>query len=191
MKTGEVSALLAGAKAGDRACESRLFEVVYGELHRMAAAKLRHERANHTLQASALVHEAYVRLLGPAVEGWDNRRHFFKTASGIMRNILVDHARARRARKRDGALQRVELDFEPAATSDSDLDRMLMVDEALTKLATWDARQAKVVELRYFAGFDVVETAEILGVSEKTVKRDWSMARAWLQTQLENRADEP
>jgi RNA polymerase sigma factor (TIGR02999 family) len=84
----------------------------------------------------------------------------------------------------------VELDFEPAATSDSDLDRMLMVDEALTKLATWDARQAKVVELRYFAGFDVVETAEILGVSEKTVKRDWSMARAWLQTQLENRADE-
>ena len=150
---------------------------------RMVCARvsyLRHNRAN-----------AYVRLLGPAAEGWDNRAHFFKTASGIMRNILVDYARARRARKRDGALQRVELDFEPAATSDSDLDRMLMVDEALVKLATWDERQAKVVELRYFAGFDVVETAEILGVSEKTVKRDWSMARAWLQTQLDERPDEP
>ena len=191
MKPGEVSALLAGAKAGDRACASRLFEVVYSELRRMAAAKLRNERPNHTLQPSALVHEAYVRLIGPAAEGWENRAHFFKTASGIMRNILVDHARAHRARKRDGALQRVDLDFEPTASPDSDIDRMLAVDEALSKLAAWDARQAKVVELRYFAGFDVVETAGILGVSEKTVKRDWSMARAWLQTQLEGRAHEP
>jgi RNA polymerase sigma factor (TIGR02999 family) len=189
MKSGDVSALLAGAKAGDRTCESRLFDVVYGELRQMAAAKLRHERADHTLQPSALVNEAYVRLLGPAAAGWDNRAHFFKTASGIMRNILVDHARARRAHKRDGALQRVDLDFEPIAFADGDLERTLVIDEALTKLAAWDARQAKVVELRYFVGLDVVETAEILGVSEKTVKRDCSMARDWLYAQLAPSAD--
>jgi RNA polymerase sigma factor (TIGR02999 family) len=189
MKSGDVSVLLAGAKAGDRACESRLFEVVYGELRQMAAAKLRHERADHTLQPSALVNEAYVRLLGPAAAGWDNRAHFFKTASGIMRNILVDHARAHRAHKRDGALQRVDLDFEPLLFADSDVERTMVIDEALTKLAAWDARQAKVVELRYFVGLDVVETAEILGVSEKTVKRDCSMARDWLHAQLASGTD--
>src|SRR5688500_5266886 len=146
MTAGDISALLAAAKAGDRSCESRLYEVVYAELKRMAAAKLRNERADHTLQPSALVNEAYLRLLGPAAAGLENRAHFFKTASGIMRNILVDHARARRAHKRDGALQRVDLDFEPMVFADTDLERMIAVDEALTKLAEWDARQAKVVE---------------------------------------------
>jgi RNA polymerase sigma factor (TIGR02999 family) len=184
MNQGDISALLAGARTGDIKCESRLFEAVYAELRRMAAGQLRNERSDHTLQPSALVNEAYIRLLGAAEMGWDNRAHFFKTASGVMRNILVDHARKHRAHKRDGRLQRVDLDWEPAAFADNDVDRVLAIDEALEKLAQWDARQAKVVELRYFAGFDVVETAEILGVSEKTVKRDWSMARAWLQTQL-------
>lgn len=186
MQTGDISALLAGARAGDSSSESRLFEAVYAELRRMAAGQLRHERPDHTLQPSALVNEAYLRLLGAAEVGWDNRAHFFKTAAGVMRNILVDHARAKRAHKRDGRLQRVELDWEPAAFADNDIERVIAVDDALRKLAEWDARQAKVVELRYFAGFDVVETAEILGVSEKTVKRDWSMAKAWLQTQFED-----
>ena len=189
MTGGDISALLAGAKAGDRTCESRLYELVYGELKRMAAAQLRNERADHTLQPSALVNEAYLRLLGPARIGWDNRAHFFKTASGVMRHILVDHARARRAHKRDGRLQRVELESDTAVFADADIDRLLAVDAALRRLAEWDERQAKVVELRYFSGFDVEETAGILGVSAKTVKRDWSMARAWLQTQLEGGAD--
>jgi RNA polymerase sigma factor (TIGR02999 family) len=189
MTAGDISALLAAAKAGDRTCESRLYELVYAELKRMAAAQLRNERADHTLQPSALVNEAYLRLLGPARVGWDNRAHFFKTASGVMRNILVDHARARRAHKRDGRLQRVELDADMAMFSDADFDRVLAVDAALQRLAEWDERQAKVVELRYFSGFDVDETASILGVSAKTVKRDWSMARAWLQTQLAGGTD--
>lgn len=184
MNPGEISVLLAGARAGDSGCESRLFELVYAELRRMAAGQLRHERANHTLQPSALVNEVYLRMLG-AGDGWDNRAHFFKTASGVMRRILVDHARARRAHKRDGRLQRVELDWEPAVFADNDIERVIAVDDALKKLADLDARQAKVVELRYFAGFDVVETAELLGVSEKTVKRDWSMARAWLLAEFE------
>ena len=191
MKRSDISTLLAGACAGDRKCESRLFDVVYEELKRMAAAQLRRERPEHTLQPSALVHEAYVRLLGAAEVRWDNRAHFFKTAAGVMRNILVDHARARRAQKRDGRLQRVELDWEPAAVGEEDVERVIAIDEALRKLAEWDERQARVVELRFFAGFDVEETAEVLGVSAKTVKRDWSMARAWLQTQLGSQPDAP
>src|SRR5687767_10743763 len=134
MKKGDISALLVAAKGGDRECESRLFEVVYDELRRMAAAQLRRERADHTLQPSALVHEAYLRLLGAAELGWDNRAHFFKTASGVMRNILVDYARAKRAAKRDGRLQRVELEWEDVAFGDSDIERVIAVDEALTRL---------------------------------------------------------
>ncbi len=184
MGKGEISALLTGARAGDPTCESRLFEAVYSELRGMAAAFLRNERADHTLQPTALVNEAYLRLLGVSNAEWESRAHFFKMASTVMRHILVDHARARRAHKREGRLMRVTLDDEPSAFSTADLERVLAVDEALQRLAEWDARQAKVVELRYFAGFDVAETADILGVSEKTVKRDWSMARAWLHSEL-------
>jgi RNA polymerase sigma factor (TIGR02999 family) len=185
MKTGEITALLAGVRAGDQTCEARLFEVVYAELKRMAANQMRHERPNHTLQPSALVNEAYIRMLG--APGWENRAHFFKTASSVMRRILVDHARKRRAGKRDRKLQRIELDSEGVGIADDDVERIIAVDDALKRLAQWDARQAKVVELRYFAGFDIVEIAKILGVSEKTIKRDWSMARAWLQTEFEGR----
>ncbi len=184
MGTGEISTLLAGARAGDPKCESRLFEAVYSELRGMAAAFLRNERSDHTLQPTALVNEAYLRLLGVTDTEWENRAHFFKMASTVMRHILVDHARARRAHKREGRLARVTFDDVLPAFSNTDLDRVLAVDEALQRLAEWDARQAKVVELRYFAGFDVAETADILGVSEKTVKRDWSMARAWLHSEL-------
>jgi RNA polymerase sigma factor (TIGR02999 family) len=182
----DITTLLTGARAGDREAQARLFEVVYGELRRMAAGHLRNERRDHTLQPSALVHEAYLRLLGRLDVPWENRAHFFTTAAGTMRRILIDHARTRRAQKRDGALRRVDVEHEPSAFAvDADADRLLVVDEALTRLAAWDERQARVVELRFFAGLTVDETAEVLGISSKTVKRDWSMARAWLQTQFE------
>jgi RNA polymerase sigma factor (TIGR02999 family) len=183
-RNADISALLAGARAGDDACVSAFFAAVYGELRRIAAAKLRNERADHTLQPSALVNEACMRLLGPGRIGWENRAHFFSTASGVMRDILVDHARARRARKRHGRLEQVDLDSRVAGFAPMDGDLVIAVDAALRKLAGWSERQAKVVELRWFAGFDVEETARILGVSPKTVKRDWSVARAWLQAEL-------
>jgi RNA polymerase sigma factor (TIGR02999 family) len=186
MATGsEITILLAGARAGDRVCQSRLFEVVYGELRHIAAAQLRGERPDHTLQPTALVHEAYVRLLGRGDVPWENRAHFFSTAAGTMRRILIDHARKRRAHKRDGALKRVDLDDHHAGFGDEDAERLLVVDEALEKLAQWDERQARVVELRFFGGLTVDETADVLRISAKTVKRDWAMARAWLETLLE------
>ena len=182
----DITTLLTGARAGDREAQARLFEVVYGELRRMAARHLRNERRDHTLQPSALVHEAYLRLLGRLDVAWENRAHFFTTAAGTMRRILIDYARARRAQKRDGALHRVDVEDEPSAFAvDADADRLLVVDDALTRLAAWDRRQARVVELRFFGGLTIDETAEVLRISPKTVKRDWSMARAWLQTQLE------
>jgi RNA polymerase sigma factor (TIGR02999 family) len=188
MSIGEISALLAGARAGDRECQSRLFEVVYSELRRMAARQLQHERGDHTLQPTALVHEAYVRLLGRADVPWENRAHFFSTAAGTMRRILVDHARARKAQKREGALKRVDLDEGSPAVGDDDAERLLIVNEALEQLEHWDERQARVVELRFFAGLTVEETADVLQVSAKTVKRDWALARAWLHTKLEGGA---
>lgn len=181
----DITTLLAAARAGDSDGQSRLFEVVYGELRRIAAGQLRNERAEHTLQPTALVHEAYVRLLGRADLPWENRAHFFTTAAGTMRRILIDHARSRRALKRDGALKRVDLDEEPVIFRDEDAERLIAVDDALQKLAEWDERQARVVELRFFGGLTVDETADVLRVSAKTVKRDWAMARAWLQSQLE------
>jgi RNA polymerase sigma-70 factor, ECF subfamily len=184
MDSKAISKLIVAARAGDSASQSRLFEAVYAELKRMASGYLRYERPDHTLQPSALVNEAYIRMLGVHA-GWENRAHFFVTASGVMRRILVDHARKRRADKRDGKLQRVTLDWEIAGAADEDVEQVLAIHAAVERLAEWDPRQAKVVELRYFSGFTVPEIAEILEVSEKTVKRDWSMARAWLQTQLE------
>lgn len=189
MTTADVSTLLARARAGDRSSQERLFEVVYGELRRIAASYMRNERHNHTLQPSALVNEACARMLGRADAGWDNRAHFFTTAAGAMRHVLIDYARGRNAKKRDGLLERVDLDWQPLASAATAPERLVALDVALEKLAAWDERQAKVVELRFFAGFDVDETAEILGVSAKTVKRDWSMARAWLLTQIEGSPD--
>ena len=185
----EITALLTTARAGDRQAQARLFEAVYAELRRIAAGELRNERRDHTLQPSALVHEAYLRLLGRDDVQWENRAHFFVTAAGTMRRVLIDYARHRRARKRFGALQRVDLEDRPPMVADADIERLLVVDDALTKLAAWDERQAQVVELRFFGGLTVEETAEVLEVSPKTVKRDWSMARAWLQTRLEGRGD--
>jgi RNA polymerase sigma-70 factor, ECF subfamily len=179
----DVSALLVRASAGDRQCEARLFEVVYGELRRIAAAQLRKERPDHTLQGSALVNEAYLRLFGRSPATFVNRAHFFSIAASTMRRILIDHARARHAEKRQSPLGHAA--SEEQLLVDHDADRLLAVDAALRRLAEWDARQAKVVELRFFGGLTVEETADALGISSKTVKRDWSLARAWLHTQIE------
>jgi RNA polymerase sigma-70 factor, ECF subfamily len=179
----DVSALLVRASAGDRQCEARLFEVVYGELRRIAAAQLRKERPDHTLQGSALVNEAYLRLFGRRPATFVNRAHFFSIAASTMRRILIDHARARHAEKRQSPLDHAA--SEEQLLVDHDADRLLAVDAALRRLAEWDARQAKVVELRFFGGLTVEETADALGISSKTVKRDWSLARAWLHTQIE------
>jgi RNA polymerase sigma-70 factor, ECF subfamily len=189
MDPGDITALLTAARTGDADCQARLFDVVYRQLRSMAAAQLRNERPGHTLQPSALVNEAYLRLLGRAHMSWENRAHFFSTAAGTMRRILIDHARTRRAQKRDGALKRMDLDQLPALFVDEDVERLLMVDAALKKLAEWDERQAKVVELRFFAGLTTEEIAQVLSVSERTVKRDWSMARAWLVAQLGAQSD--
>lgn len=179
----DITGLLAAARGGDVSAQGRLFDRVYRELKILAAARLRGERADHTLQPSALVNEAYIRFLGRTDVPWENRAHFFATAAGTMRRILIDHARARRADKRDGALHRVELD-DAIALADQDVEGLVAVDEALRELAEWDERQATVVNLKVFAGLQCEEIAEALKISERTVKRDWRTARAWLITRL-------
>ena len=192
MDNADITTLLAGARGGDGDCQSRLFGVVYDELRRIAAVQLRGERRDHTLQATALVHEAYVRLLGRADVTWENRAHFFTTAAGTMRRILIDYARAHRAKKREGALARVEMDFDraPAPAAVDAIDRLIWVDEALSRLADWDPELAKSVELRFFGGLTVDETAEALRTSPATIDRGWKIARAWLEVQLEGGAHE-
>jgi RNA polymerase sigma factor (TIGR02999 family) len=180
-----ITQLLAHANQGDRQSQERVLELVYSELHRLASGYLRRERAGHTLQASALVNEAYLRLLGGggAVQ-WESRAHFFVTAAQTMRRILIDHARKRAASKREGLLNRVELHDHLAVTGAEDPAAMIDLDEALERLAQLDPRQSRIVELRFLAGLSVEETAEVLNISPKTVKRDWSVARAWLEGEL-------
>ena len=179
----DITGLLVAARAGDASAQNRLFDRVYSELKALAAAKLRAERADHTLQPSALVNEAYLRFLGRTDVTWENRAHFFATAAGTMRRILIDHARAKRADKRDGALRRVELN-DGIALADQDVDGLIASSTAMSQLAEWDERQATVVSLKVFAGLQCEEIAEVLHVSDRTVKRDWRMARAWLVTRL-------
>lgn len=179
----EITTLLAAVKQGDRSAENLLAERVYGELRNIAGAHMRRERRNHTLETTALVHEAYLRLVRDQAMDWQGRAHFFATASVVMRRILVDYARQRAAGKRPDAGVRVELkDWH--ATAHPSLDQMLILDEALDRLAAMDRRQARIVELRYFGGLTEEETAEVLAISPRTVKRDWCSARAWLQVQL-------
>lgn len=178
-----ITELLREVAQGNRQSEPRLIELVYAELHRLAGGYMRRERRDHTLQTSALVNEAYVRLLGGGPIPWENRAHFFVTAAQTMRRILIDHARLRQSAKRTGAAERVTLD-EALLLVEDDPTRFIDLDTALTVLAELDARQARIVELRFFGGLNVPETAEILNISEKTVKRDWAMARAWLENQL-------
>lgn len=179
----EVTRLLHELQGGSESAADALVPLVYDELHQMAVQHMRRERDDHTLQPTALVHDAYMRLVDQRGAGWQNRAHFFGIASRAMRRILVDHARKRRAAKRDGG-QRVTLDASAMQAAEPSVD-VLALDEALSKLAALDARQARVVELRFFGGLSVEETAEVLGISRATANRDWTFARAFLQREIE------
>lgn len=178
-----ITQLLKEWSAGDRRALDRLTPLVYEELRRQAARYLRRERAGHTLQTTALINEAYLRLIGARDVRWQSRAHFFAIAANLMRRVLVEHARRRDAGKRGGSQVRVQLDEALAVADETDVD-LLAVDEALDRLAAVDPQQARVVELRFFGGLSVEETARALGVSPKTVKRDWSVARAWLRREI-------
>jgi RNA polymerase sigma factor (TIGR02999 family) len=162
-----------------------LFTLVYDELHRQAHRYLQKERRGHTLQTTALVHEAFLKFARQKAVNWESRSHFFAIASTIMRRILIDYAKTRQRVRRGGAQENIPLDetLTMAVGSDSNFD-LLALDEALKKLAGKDRRLEKVVELRFFCGLDVVETAKVMGVSETTVKSDWAIAKAWLQREL-------
>jgi RNA polymerase sigma-70 factor (ECF subfamily) len=179
----DVTGLLRAWGQGDRAAGDRLVPLVYKQLRRRAAAYLRQERPNHTLQATAVVHEAYLRLAGQKRASWQNRAQFYGVASQMMRRILVDHARRRKMDKRSGRWVRVSLTDLGAAAPDPGFD-VLMLDSLLDRLATFDARKSRVVELRYFGGLSLEETARFLDVSPATIDREWRAARAWLHAQL-------
>ncbi|MGA2425640.1 MAG: sigma-70 family RNA polymerase sigma factor [Terriglobales bacterium] len=181
--SGDLTKLLSEVAKGDKVAASQLVPLVYSEMRRLAAAYMRRERENHTLQATALVHEAYLKLVDQRTD-WQSRAHFFGVAAQVMRHILIDHARGHSRAKRGGAKEAVTLD-EGLVFSDEKSEELLALDEALQRLAKLDTRQAKVVEMRFFGGLTVEETAEALSISPITVKRDWSLARAWLYGELE------
>jgi RNA polymerase sigma factor (TIGR02999 family) len=178
-----ITALLSELSRGDRSAEARLIPQIYQELHRVAARYMRSERPNHTLQPTALVHEAYARLVQQPQVAWQSRAHFFAVASGLMRHILVDHARARNAEKRGGVQDQVTLDDAMLPIPNRSVD-VLALHEAMEKLAKLDERQGRIVELHFFAGLSFEEIASVIQVAPRTVKRDWSMARAFLKGQL-------
>jgi RNA polymerase sigma factor (TIGR02999 family) len=179
----DVTGLLLAWGQGDAAAGDRLLSAIYDELHRQAARAMRHENDGNTLQATALVHEAYIRLVDQRRVEWRNRAHFFGVAAQMMRRVLVDRARARLATKRGGEFQQVTLGDLEAGDESSSLD-VLALHEALERLATLDPEQARLVELRYFGGLNIDDTARALGVSPATVKREWAVARAWLRREL-------
>ena len=181
----QVTRLLIDWQRGDKAALDDLMPLVYHELRKLAASYLKSERRNHTLQPTALIHEAYVRMVGQDLPEWQNRAHFFGVAARLMRQILVDHARTRGASKRGGEWARVSLDDAPPVFTHEDATSLLMLDEALTKLASFDERKSRVIEMRAFGGMSVADTARALGVSEPTVKRDMRLAQAWLRRELE------
>lgn len=182
-RQGEITQLLRESSQGDAGAMDRLVPVVYDELRALAASYLRRERADHTLQPTALANEAYLRLIDQRVVQWNSRSHFFGIAAQLMRRILVDHARAHRAEKRGGQAERVPLDEAIAWTSPQDVN-LIALDDALNSLSEHDARKARVVELRFFGGMSVDETAELLGVAAVTVMRDWTMAKAYLLREM-------
>jgi RNA polymerase sigma factor (TIGR02999 family) len=179
----DVTALLHAWTAGDVEARDQLMAVLYQDLHRRAAAQLRRERPGHTLQPTALVHEAYLRLVDQRRVAWQNRGQFFGVASQMMRRILVDHARAHRMAKRSGHWARVTLDERVRAIPPVDLD-VLQLDAAMTRLAAFDPRKSQLAELRFFGGLSLEEAGETLGISLATAERDWQAARAWLLKEL-------
>lgn len=181
--SAEVTVILTKLTSGDRQAASDLVPLVYQELHKIAARYMRRERIDHTLQTTALVHEAYLKLVEQRSVNWQSRAHFFGVAAQIMRRILVDHARKQMREKRNGGVRALPLMEGLVFTPDSRVN-LVELDAALERLAAIDGRQAKIVELRFFGGLTVEEAAEVLGMSAKTVKRDWSMAKAWLHGEL-------
>jgi len=175
--------LLVASGAGDKAALDELMPVVYDELRRLAQKYLSRERENHTLQTTALVHEAYLRLIDQKSVNWQNRAQFFGIAAQMMRRILINHANERRAQKREGYADKISLDDAISFFEKRELD-LIALNEALNDLATLDSQQAQIVEMRFFAGMSVEETAEALNVSAITVKRDWSTAKAWLYREI-------
>lgn len=183
--SADLTGLLADWRAGDLAARDRVVEATYAELRALAGSYLRGERLGHTLQPTALVHEALLRLLGPR-PAWENRRHFFGAAARAMRQVLVDHARRKRADKRGGDAERVELP-DIALPPELALVDMLALDEALDRLQQLDPTALRVVELRFFAGLSIEETAAALEMHPSAINRDWSSARAWLRKELETK----
>jgi RNA polymerase sigma-70 factor, ECF subfamily len=179
---GEVTRLLKAMHDGDSGAAENLLPLVYAELHRIASAYMRRERTGHTLQATALINEAYIRLVGEDIE-WTNRAHFIGLSAHVMRRVLVDYARQHNAERRAGDLKRVEMQ-DNLAISPERLDEVLFLDEAMAKLAANNPRQARVVELRYFGGLSVEQIAQILNVAPRSVKRDWALARIFLSGEL-------
>ena len=186
---GEITLALQRLRAGQPDAQSRLIQLVYAELRRIASRQLRGERSNHTLQSTALVHEAYLSLLGGSGADWQDRAHFFSSAACAMRHILVDHARAARAQRRGGGAVPAELN-EQIVGIENRTEEILAVDQALRRLHEISPRQETIVEMRFYAGFTEEEVAEILHLSERTVKREWAVARAWLYGEMHGRAGE-
>lgn len=182
-KQGEVTEILRELRRGSLDAHDRLVPLVYRELRRIAAAHMRRESAAHSLQPTALVHEAYLRLIKVTQVDWQDRAHFFSVASTLMRRILVDYARANRAHKRGGDEKTLWLD-EELMPSPGRAPEIVAVDDALNKLAKVEGRPAKIIEMRFFAGMTEEEIADVLGISTRTVKRDWRMAKAWLFHEL-------
>ena len=183
--SAKITDLLLAVSDGGRAALDQLIPVVYDHLRRIAGAQLRREARGHSLQPTALVHEAYLRLVDQRHVHWRNRAHFFGVAASLMWRILVDHARARLAGKRGGGLERVTLHGDEAATAEGPqgID-ILALHESLRRMAAFDPRQERIVELRYFGGLTIEEAAEVLGISEATLVRDWTIAKAWLRADL-------
>ncbi len=180
---GEITQLLKRLSGGDRAAEAILVPLVYAELRRLAARYMRQERRDHTLQPTALVHEAYLKLIEQRRVDWQSRAHFYCVAARLMRRILVDHAREVKASKRAGSRYRVPLEADVARTEEKS-GELLAIDQALDRLLKHNPRQAQIVELRFFGGCSEEEIAHMLAISVRTVKRDWSVARAWLYAEL-------
>jgi len=182
-KPHEISVILKDWSGGDRASADVLLTLVYDELRKIAGQYLRKERSGHTLQPTALVHEAYMKLIDISDINWQDRAHFFAVSANVMLHILLDHARAKLAEKRGGDVQRIALEDAVSLSNEPDVD-VLAVDDALKELAEFDEQQSRIVELRFFGGLTIEETAHVVGISPATVKREWAMAKAWLHRKL-------
>lgn len=183
VESGDVTRILHEVRHGDQDALRQLIPIVYMELRRLAQHYMQGQRPDHSLQATELVHEVYLRLVGSVAPDWQNRAHFFAVAAQVMRNLLVDHARARQRLKRGGK-GKTQLD-EALTLAGTQNEELLAVHEALDRLADLDPRQGRIVELRYFGGLSNDEVAAVLGISERTVKREWQIAKAWLRSHVE------